>query len=81
MNQNYKYKPFRYFALTLALTWIAWIVAAILSYQKGGEEIFIITMIPGLLAPTLLTIIFIFTSKNNKLKKDFVQRLIQFKRI
>jgi len=38
-------------------------------------------MLPGLMAPFLISLVMIFTSKNSDLKKDFVNRVINLRLI
>ena len=81
MTQNKLYKPVRFFAITFAITWISWLLAAYFSYQENGESIFVPFMIPGLVAPFLTALVLILTSGSKEMKKEFVGKLFELKRI
>lgn len=81
MKEGYVYRPFRFFFITFLLTWVTWFIAAFFSYQKGMELYQILFMVPGLLAPLIAAVIMIFSSKNKELKKDFLDKLLNLKRI
>lgn len=81
MITDYVYKPVRFFLVTYLITWIAWFLAAYFSYQENGESIYILFMIPGLVAPFGTALWMILASKNAQLKKDFVNKLINLRLI
>jgi uncharacterized protein len=75
MIKNYQYKPFKFWFITLFLTWIAQIIAAYMSYSENlllYKNIFILI---ALFTPFFVAISMIYGSKNEKLKKDFIHRL------
>lgn len=81
MIPNYKYKPKVYFAATFIVTYILWFAGAYVSFQDDKSGMYMLFMLPGLMAPFLLSLVMIFTSKNSDLKKDFVNRLINIRLI
>ena len=81
MKINYQYKSFKYFFITLLLTWISLFAAAYCSHTEGLESYQIPLMLPGLFAPFVIAIFMIYGSKNKELKKDFKTRLFNLKLI
>lgn len=81
MKINYKYKPFKYFFITLLVTWISLFAAAFCSHTEGLESYQIPLMLPGLFAPFVIAMFMIYGSKNSELKKDFKNRLFNLKLI
>jgi membrane protease YdiL (CAAX protease family) len=81
MNQVYRYNPVKFFALTYVVTWVSWFLGAFFSYQEYGESIYILFMIPGLVAPFAIALWMILSSKSSWLKKRFTDRLFNLKRI
>lgn len=81
MIPNYKYKPRVYFIVTFIVTYILWFAGAYVSFQDDKSGMYMLFMLPGLMAPFLISLVMIFTSKNSDLKKDFVNRLINIRLI
>ena len=81
MQNSYQYKPFKYFFITLFVTWIFLFAAAFYSYTEGLESYQRPVMLPALLAPFIIAILMIYGSKNSELKKDFKTRLFDLKLI
>jgi uncharacterized protein len=81
MNIGYKYKPVLFFVITYLITWGSWFLAAFYSYQPGGDSIFVIFMLPGLVAPFGVALGMILTSGSSALKKQFVDRLVNLRLI
>jgi uncharacterized protein len=81
MIPNYKYKPLLYFSITFLVTYTLWFAGAYVSFQDEQSGLYILLMLPGLMAPFLISLAIIFTSKNSALKKDFVNRLINLRLI
>jgi membrane protease YdiL (CAAX protease family) len=86
-EQVHEYSPFRWAALTLALTWIPWAVAIALGAgQKDAEAysfegaVFAFAIL-GLFGPTIASLIMIYRSGNPALKADFRDRLLNLRRI
>ena len=80
MISNYKYKPLLYFSMTFLVTYTLWFAGAYVSFQDESG-LYMLLMLPGLMAPFLISLVMILTSKNSDLKKDFVNRLINLRLI
>jgi membrane protease YdiL (CAAX protease family) len=81
MIQNYQYKPLVYFVATFTTTYLFWFAGAYQSFQDGNDGMHMILMLPGLLAPFIISLVMIYVAKNENLKRDFVDRLINLKLI
>jgi len=79
MIPKYKYKPRIYFIATFIATYILWFAGAYVRFQDDKSGMYMLFMLPGLMAPFLLSLVMIFTSKDPDLKKDFVNRLINIR--
>ena len=67
---KYKYKPVQFFALAYVFTWIFWIPAIFLP-----ESISPLLMLVGLMAPAIVSTIFIMASGSDLLKQDFKNKI------
>ncbi len=67
----YRYRPVLFFALAYLFTWIFWIPAIFAPDNLGAALMFI-----GLLAPAVVSTVFILVSKSDLLKKDLKIKLI-----
>lgn len=76
MILNYKYKPWGYFVATFVVTYAFWFIGAFVSFKENNKGLHVIFMLLGLLVPSILSFLMIFTSDNATLKKDFINRLI-----
>jgi len=81
MILNYKYKPRVYFAATFIVTYAFLFAAAYLSFQDEKGGLYMLFILPGMMAPFLISLFMIFTSKNSDLKKDFINKLINLRLI
>lgn len=80
MISNYKYKPLLYFSMTFLATYALWFAGAYVSFQDESGT-YMLFMLSGLIAPFLISLVMILTSKNSDLKKDFVNRVINLRLI
>jgi membrane protease YdiL (CAAX protease family) len=80
MISNYTYKPFGYFAATFLATYVLWFIGAYISFANT-TGLHMVFMLLGLLAPFLISLFMIFSSRNVDLKKDFINRLINLRLI
>ncbi|HEX2980981.1 MAG TPA: CPBP family intramembrane glutamic endopeptidase [Anaerolineaceae bacterium] len=80
-NTPNRYHPARYYFLTVLITWATWLIAAYLSYQPGGESSFVMFLIPGMMAPTLVGLGMILFSKSRELKQGFARKLFDLRLI
>lgn len=76
MGKKYKYKPLFFFSMTFLVTYSLWFAGAYVSFQDDKSGLYMLLMLPGLMAPFLISLVMILTSKNSDLKKEFVNRLI-----
>ena len=73
---RYKYKPVKFFALAYLFTWIFWIPAVFLPGNIGFA-----LMAVGLLAPAVVSTLFVLLSKSDALKQDLKNKLIGFYKV
>ncbi|MBO4608496.1 MAG: CPBP family intramembrane metalloprotease, partial [Lachnospiraceae bacterium] len=70
-NRSYRYRPVLFFALAYLFTWIFWLPAIVLPENVGA-----LFMLIGLLAPAVVSTVFVLASGNDLLKKDLKVKLI-----
>jgi len=75
-----KYRPGIYFTATFIITYVLWFAGAYLSFQDDSG-LYILLVLLGMMVPFFIALFMIFTSKNSVLKKDFINRLINFRLI
>ncbi|MCR4691046.1 MAG: CPBP family intramembrane metalloprotease [Lachnospiraceae bacterium] len=68
---TYHYRPVLFFALAYFFTWLFWIPAAFASENTGA-----VLMLLGLLAPAVVSTVFVLVSGSDLLKKDLKIKLI-----
>lgn len=79
MNSNtekYRYRPVLFFALAYLFTWIFWVPAIFLP-----ESISPVLMLIGLLAPAVVSTVFVMVSGSDLLKKDLKNKIIGFYKV
>src|SRR6056297_869935 len=81
MISKYNYKPGIYYLSTFIITYALWFAGAYVSFQDGGDGLYMMLMLPGLMAPFLISIAMIIRSKNVDLRRDFVNRLTNLRLI
>ena len=75
-TEHYKYKPVLFFALAYIFTWIFWIPAIF-----SPESISPLLMLIGLMAPAIVSTVFIMESGSDALKQDFKNKIIGFYKV
>ena len=75
-TEKYQYKPVLFFALAYLFTWIFWIPAIYLP-----ESISPLLMLIGLMAPAIVSTVFIMASGSDLLKQDFKNKIIGFYKV
>jgi membrane protease YdiL (CAAX protease family) len=80
MISNYKYKPLLFFSMTFLATYALWFAGAYVSFQDESG-LYMLLMLPGMMAPFLISLVMILTSKNSDLIKDFVNRVLNLRLI
>jgi membrane protease YdiL (CAAX protease family) len=81
LAETVDYKPIRFFSLTFGVTWVCWFAAPHLGDPEGGDPIFLVLMLIGLLTPFASALYLIIASKNEALKKIFFNKLLNIKLI
>jgi uncharacterized protein len=76
---NFKYKPLKFFSLSLIITWIAWFIAAYFSFNESLENYKYFFVLLGLAGPFVSAMFLIYGSGNDGLKMDFRKRLTDLK--
>ena len=74
--EKYVYRPKRFYAIVFLVTWGLWIPAIFIK-----NDISMLFMILGLLAPAVTAVITVFRSGNKELKSDFKRKIVGFYRI
>ena len=72
----YRYRPVLFFALAYLFTWIFWIPAI---FIKGNTGTFL--MMLGLIAPAVVSTLFVVFSGSDVLKKDLRQKIVGFYKV
>ncbi len=70
-TKHYKYRPVLFFALAYLFTWIFWVPAIFVDQNFGA-----VLMLIGLLAPAVVSTVFVLVSKSELLKRDLKIKLI-----
>lgn len=76
MISNFTYRAYNFFLATFLATFICWFAGAYLSFQSENSGWYMVLMLPGLMAPFLISLMMILRSKNVDLVNDFINRLI-----
>jgi membrane protease YdiL (CAAX protease family) len=74
--KHYKYRPVLFFALAYLFTWIFWIPAIFAPENTGA-----ILMLIGLLAPAVVSTVFVMTSGSEPLKQDLKNKIFGFYKV
>jgi membrane protease YdiL (CAAX protease family) len=72
-EKKYRYRPVLFFALAYLFTWIFWIPAIFLPQSIGAP-----LMLVGLLAPGIVSTVFVLASGSKELKTDLKNKIIGF---
>ena len=75
-TNNYRYRPVLFFALTYLFTWIFWIPAIYLP-----ETISPVLMLVGLIAPAVVSTVFVMKSGSDALKQDLKNKIVGFYKV
>ncbi|MBO4898796.1 MAG: CPBP family intramembrane metalloprotease [Lachnospiraceae bacterium] len=75
-TNGYRYRPILFFAVTYFFTWMFWIPAIYLP-----ETISPVLMLIGLIAPAVVSTVFIMRSGSEALKQDLKNKLIGFYKV
>ena len=75
-TKAYRYRPVLFFALAYLFTWIFWIPAVFVPENIGAG-----LMVIGLLAPAVVSTLFVVFSGSDALKKDLKNKIIGFYKV
>ena len=75
-TNTYKYRPVLFFVLTYFFTWIFWIPAIYVP-----ESISPVLMLLGLLAPAVVSTVFVILSGSDALKQDLKNKIVGFYKV
>lgn len=81
MLRAYRYRSFAYFTTTFIATYVLWFIGAYVSFLDNNNGRHMLFMLPGLMAPFIISLIMVFSAKNTAIKKDFLNRLFNLKLI
>ena len=73
---KYRYRPVLFFLLAYLFTWVFWVPAIFLPENAGS-----ILMVIGLLAPAVVSTLFILLSCSKPLKQDLKNKLVGFYKV
>ena len=77
MSQSgYRYRPVLFFVLAYFFTWVFWIPSIYVSENTGA-----LLMVIGLIAPAVVSTLFVVFSGSDALKKDLRRKLIGFYKV
>lgn len=79
----YKFRPVKFYLITLTFTWIFWITAAVFSHMEGEANMAIsmALMFFGLIVPCVTAFTFVKKSESKALKDDYKAKLVGFLRL
>ena len=75
-EKPYKYRPVLFFALAYFFTWLFWIPAIFVSENFGS-----VLMVVGLIAPAVVSTLFVLLSGSDVLKRDLRNKIIGFYKV
>ena len=75
-TKAYRYRPVLFFTLTYLFTWIFWIPAAFVPEDTGA-----VLMLAGLIAPAVVSTLFVLLSGSEALKKDLKVKLVGLRKV
>ncbi len=75
------YKSVRFYMIMFLVTFLFETIAMIISRQPGGESTFVSFLIPGMMAPAIVAVWMIRSSKSKEMWKSFVSRLCNLRLI
>ncbi len=75
-KDEYRYRPWLFFLCAYFFTWIFWIPAIFVSEDKGA-----LLMLLGLLAPAVVSTVFVLVSGCEELKRDLKEKIIGFYKV
>lgn len=81
LNRRTIYRPALFFLLAFLITWTFEFIAAYFSYQEGMRVYQDLFLLAGILGPFIATLIMFHRSKRPELWKDYIDRIVNLRRI
>ncbi len=81
MKSHYKYQSCIYYTAIFAATFVLWFAGAFVSFMENNIGKHMLFLLQGLIAPFIISLVMLFISKESVLKKNFYNRLFNFKLI
>lgn len=75
-KDEYRYRPVLFFICAYFFTWIFWIPAIFVSENTGA-----VLMLTGLIAPAVVSTVFVLVSGSDELKKDLKDKIMGFYKV
>ncbi len=75
------YKPVRYFAVTFTASFAFWFAGAYASFHERLQGLYMVFMLPGLMAPCIVSAVMTFSSGERQMRRDFLNRLFNLRLI
>ncbi len=72
MDNLFQYKPFKYFTLTFAATYLLWFIGAVISFRDGMGGLSMAFMLPGLMAPFKISLFMMAATKPPGMLREFI---------
>jgi uncharacterized protein len=72
---SFKYRPNLYFVLTFAATFVLLFTGAYVSHRDDLSDLTMGFIVSGMMAPFMISLVMVLTSKNGSLIRDFLNRL------
>lgn len=79
MTSFSNYNPRRYFLITFIATFLLWMAGAYCSHKPELQGLYMLFMIPGLMAPFIVSLVFVLKSKDRALRRDYRNRIINLR--
>ena len=71
-----RYRPLAYFTATFIATFVFWFAGAYVSFLEGGRDVYLAFMLPGLLAPFVISLAMTLRSGDGRMQRDLVARIV-----
>jgi len=81
MTNSFSYQGKSYFLVVFSGTFLFWGIGSYMSFNPDLVDYFMVPMLPGLMMPALVALVFIWRQPEPEMKKDFLQRLLSLRLI
>ncbi len=79
MKSHYKYQSVINYTATITATLVLWFAVAYVSLMENNIGMHMWFLLPGLITPFIISLVMLLISKESVLKKNFYNRLFNFK--